>query len=395
MDSKRVSAGIAALIASGSLAVDVSVFDGKPMDKHEERIASELVTVEQKENVVEARAPWKGEAGLTIKYDLGETTPAERLADKRKKEVIYERVDFGDGGFKIDVLLNEKPDTNRFCYTVEGAGNYDFFYQPALTPEEIAEGAERPDDIVGSYAVYHKTLKNHRIGGENYATGKVMHIPRPQVWSMSDVDTKVWAELSYAEPNLCVTVPQDFLDKATYPVRVDPTFGYTSIGATGQFVVATNAVRGSYLNPSASTDGQVDSVSVYGSHDVADKHIKGMMLDTSMNLLTNGVSDAFVVSTIDEWQVATYTTKPTVTNGVSYYPAFVSEFSDGTNFFRFSYDSSSGTNSFQDSTNSYAAPQNIGTPTNSSNKYSIYATYTVSGGGGGATSTDDGIIWFN
>jgi len=223
--------GITAIISGG---IDASVLNEKPLERIE-TIANERVEAKQIENRVETTFPWKDQNGFKVVYDMGEPTIPERLADKRRSEVIAEVVDFGDGGFKVDILLNEKPDTNRFCYLIEGHENYDFFYQPELTKEEIEQGAERPEDIVGSYAVYHKELKNHKTGAENYATGKVMHIPHPQVWELNDEEnTKEWAELSYDEKDgsLCVTVPQDFLDKAVYPVRVDPTFGYTSIGGT-------------------------------------------------------------------------------------------------------------------------------------------------------------------
>ena len=249
MRNTRATISIASLIASGMLGVDAMVYSGEVLPDRVEQIAGEQVAIKQIGNVVEADAPWKDQPGIKVKYDLGETTVAERMADRRKNEIIYERVDFGDGGFKIDVLLNEKPDTNVFCYAIEGAENYDFFYQPPLTPEEIAEGASRPPEIEGSYAVYHKTLKNHRVGAENYATGKVMHIPRPQVWELGNEANKVWADLSYDDGQLCVTAPQDFIDNADYTngVRIDPTFGYTALGASAATISdADDAQRYTY-----------------------------------------------------------------------------------------------------------------------------------------------------
>lgn len=234
------SFGIGSTLVLGG--VDASTLEEKPINKTE-KVAGYTVKAEQKGNVVETTLPWKDQAGIKVKVDLGEPTLSERVKDKRKKQVITEVVSDFDGGFKVDILLTEKPDTNRFCYTIEGAENYDFFYQPPLTAEEIAGGASRPPEIEGSYAVYHKTLKNHVIGQENYATGKVMHIPRPQVWEIGNEEaTKQWAELSYADGQLCVTAPQDFLDNADYTngVRIDPTFGYSTCGATNGFNYGTN-----------------------------------------------------------------------------------------------------------------------------------------------------------
>src|SRR3989344_2085891 len=59
-----------------------------------------------------------------------------------------------NGGLEMEILLKEKPDTNKFDFAVEGAENLDFFYQPELTQEEIDEGAFRQENIIGSYAVY-------------------------------------------------------------------------------------------------------------------------------------------------------------------------------------------------------------------------------------------------
>jgi len=46
-----------------------------------------------------------------------------------------------DGGFVIEIHLPEEPDTNVFEFAIE---DLDFFHQPALTDEEIAEGTIRP-----------------------------------------------------------------------------------------------------------------------------------------------------------------------------------------------------------------------------------------------------------
>ena len=250
-------------------AVDASVLNETPLERVE-TIKNERVEVKQVGNIVETAMPWKGEPGIKIKVDMGEPTLTERLADKRKMEVVTEVL---NDQMKIDFLLNEKPDTNVFCQTIEGAEDYDFFYQPPLTEEEIAEGAERPEDIVGSYAVYHKTLKNHRVGGINYETGKAWHIYRPQVWSLSSSSTKEWADLSYDEGQLCVTVPQEWLEKAAYPVRVDPTIGFTSVGVSGTFQIARNAsdrsTRTSGEIITMPEDGTLDSISVSMAYEFA------------------------------------------------------------------------------------------------------------------------------
>ncbi len=135
-----------------------------------------------------------------------------------------------DGGFEFDVVLPTKPASNVLTWSLQHK-ELDFFYQPALTPEEIAEGAQRPEHVEGSYAVYHKTKKNNKIGGKEYRTGKAFHIYRP--FAEDAEGKRAWCELNIIDTEMTVTTPQSFLDTAVYPVRIDPTFGYTTLGASG------------------------------------------------------------------------------------------------------------------------------------------------------------------
>jgi hypothetical protein len=132
---------------------------------------------------------------------------------------------------EIEIHLKEKPTTNRFGFTIQTKG-LNFYYQPALTKEEIKEGASQPENVIGSYAVYHATKRDNRVGGKEYKTGKFCHIYRPHI---TDADgNETWGELELDEEAgvLTVVVPQAFLNRASYPVIVDPTFGYDTAGGT-------------------------------------------------------------------------------------------------------------------------------------------------------------------
>ena len=209
--------------------VDATVMNETPIERVE-IVSSERIEAKQIGDVVETTLPWKGEKGLKVKHDMGEASVYEKIKDKRKIEILTEVVNIDDGGFKVDFLLNEEPSNNEFCYLIEGHEDYNFYYQDVLTPEEEALGFSRPENVQGGYAVYHKTLRDNQ-----YQTGKAMQIYRPQVWEYeNEDDTVVWAELTFDEKKgeLCVVVDKDYLKNANYPVRVDPTFGYTSIGAS-------------------------------------------------------------------------------------------------------------------------------------------------------------------
>src|SRR3989344_9097102 len=167
---------------------------------------------------------WNGEVNLGVSYDKVQTRGqrpflSNRMEWKDGKEEVHAypldaKAGMEDGGFEIEVFLKEKPDTNVFDFTIDGAENLDFFYQPALTQAEIDAGDVRPENVIGSYAIYYKDHANHIIGQTNYATGKAYHIYRPKAIDAEGNET--WAVLDYQDGVLSVTVPQKFLDDAIY-----------------------------------------------------------------------------------------------------------------------------------------------------------------------------------
>jgi len=172
--------------------------------------------------------------------------------------------------FELEVLLLEKPKKNKVEFTVETKG-LKFYYQPELTQKEKDDGAFRPENVVGSYAVYHESKTNNIIypfdksgytldelnekvlseelvakinkktseveyytQGKKYRVGKAFHIYRPKI--VDSAGTEVWGDL-IVDTNkkvLTVEIPQEFLDNAVYPVRhaAGLTFGYTSAGGS-------------------------------------------------------------------------------------------------------------------------------------------------------------------
>lgn len=223
---------------------------------------------------------WDGEVAMGISYE------GVRATGKRKsntniiefkngnKEVHMYPLDNGD--FEIEVVLNSKPNTNVFNFTIDGHEELDFFYQPqlpefdykkehwfvdmttkkkrefvsyydALTEEEQNKFIiiKQPENVIGSYAVYHKNKVNHIKGQTNYGIGKLFHIYRPK--AIDSNGDEIWGELSYTEGELRVTIDQSWLDNATYPIKIDPTIGYTTIGASNE-AIAFKAIFPPFVN---------------------------------------------------------------------------------------------------------------------------------------------------
>jgi hypothetical protein len=55
-----------------------------------------------------------------------------------------------DGGSEIEIIFQEKPKSNVFAFPIEDAQDLDFFDQPKLSPEKIAEDTVRPESVICS-----------------------------------------------------------------------------------------------------------------------------------------------------------------------------------------------------------------------------------------------------
>ena len=177
--------------------------------------------------------------GDTLSFSYGLSSTATLDGDKVQWKGVKEEVHaypIDDENFEVEIILKEKPSKNTFSFTIDGWEDFDFYLQSAE--------AGTPQNIIGSYAVYHKTKR-----GNQYGTGKFLHIYRPKIIDANK--DEVWGTLVYENGVLTVVVPQSFLDNAVYPVKVDPTFGKTSDGASSTAASADNKLT-SRATPSTS-----------------------------------------------------------------------------------------------------------------------------------------------
>lgn len=212
-------------------------------DVPERKIEFEIGDATRPDFVPQAKTKWfDNEYNVSVRAK----EHAEAVVRTRGNKVYYETPEYTviqydtpageEGGHELEWELPSKPDSNILPFTLRYKGDVRFYHQPALTQEEIDEGADRPENVVDSYAVYIEK-RNHRKGGNNYATGKIQHVYRPK--AIDAKGNEAWCTLhipsnGQAETNIdcSVEVPQEFLDNAAYPVLVDPTFGNTSVGGS-------------------------------------------------------------------------------------------------------------------------------------------------------------------
>lgn len=192
---------------------------------------------------------WDNRCNVSVRYTgkggtFGEKN--ERIVWKKGKEEAH-FYDI-DNGFEFEIKYLEKPKSNVTEFTLQTKG-VRFFYQGELTEEEKSKGRFRDENVIGSYAIYTDKRNRNYENGLSWKTGKVGHIYRPK--SIDANGREVWCKLHIDEEKgtLSVTTPQEFLDTAVYPVIVDPTFGYESVGGSsiqisGFYGAFANTIRG-------------------------------------------------------------------------------------------------------------------------------------------------------
>lgn len=294
------------------------------------------------------------------------------------------------------IHLKTKPLTNK--YSLKLGGNwqdFNFRYQtPFPNPTEFVKDGEewlrqetipgapgfnhrRPRKVDGSYSVKHKTKRDHIIGQKNYRTGKVLHIYVPKA---TDANNKsVWCNLYIEKGIYTVTISQEFLDEAIYPVIVNDTFGYATIGGTGFDVEDETAVGWKATCPS---DGTADNIVVYTGI-TRSGNFKGMLMNNTGTLLANGVGGA-TAFTPEGWFTSTFSSSPDVVASTEYGIGVIAD-----SYIMVQYDGGSG--GWYDESNSYASPENC-TFENWDADVSIYVNYTPSVGANAPTGVLQGAL---
>jgi hypothetical protein len=160
---------------------------------------------------------WRGNRGLRFVPDSDEgfalRGDGRQLLYKGRKQ-SHRFTILGDGAFEYDCILNREPDSNIIALKIEGAEAFDFFRQPDFIKDPF---------LAGSYAVY----KKETFIGEG--TGKLCHIHRPKI--IDALGRWTWGNLSITGDTLNISIPEQWLGEAKYPVVVDPTIGTATVGS--------------------------------------------------------------------------------------------------------------------------------------------------------------------
>lgn len=348
---------------------------------------------------------WNGEVKFKIKPNLvGIDAKDKNLSFEGEKVKfttpnmeysLYElptSTDLEEGGYEYEITLKSKPVTNAVSLDIETQG-LDFFYQPSLIDEKHEENVDtctetdcfdkngnviihRPENIVGSYAIYTSEQKINYVGRKIYKNGKMGQFYRPRicdsnnwcVWGMFNKDLQETKKLT-------VTMPVDFWDNAVYPIRhvTGTSFGYNTAGGTSG-TSGGNGLFGSLFTSPSNIVTATNLIFSVGKL-VNDANCKAVIvLHNDSTIISNGVGEAVTVTGAQSWKKSIFSTPPSVSSSVDYVLSMIND--DADFGVRFYYDSGSANQGHYQAANSYATPEN---PiwSHNTNKYSIYATYTV------------------
>ena len=262
-----------------------------PKDNPKDRIAVEIGDAKQVDFFPQVKHQrWDNECNVSYRLIHEELNPTVTEKDGKINwkgkdiEVDFYELTEDEGGYEMEVILHKKPKTNIVSFTLQDK-DVDYFYQPALTEQEIKDGYERPDNVIGSYAVYAKIPKTNWTGGKEYKCGKVGHIYRPKI--IDSGGKEVWGDLHIEDGILSVTIPQEFLDSAIYPVKhaAGLTFGFITAGGSDDPLVWNNPSADGSVFPLSET-GTLKSITAWIKQSFNDSYdLRYAVYDSDKNLV--------------------------------------------------------------------------------------------------------------
>lgn len=378
---------------------DIDVYTGNPKDEINIIVGDDKQSDKFYPQVKLQR--WSNETNLSLRLVDTENGDEIVTTDIDKIKWSHGNIDIeyyedasSEIGYKMVWYLKKKPKTNKIEFTLQSKG-LNFFYQPPLTQEyqngysegfkkeivvtetQVRDGegnilVKRAENVVGSYAVYHQTKgMMNDVNGKDYKVGKAFHIFRPHIVDAKGAET--WGILKIENGIYSVEIPQEFLDKAVYPIKSNDTFGYTTIGTGGYDAgISHHAIMSSKDTFSPSSDGTLNSMSFYAYQGWSPASYTQLGVYNGTTLVDNTTS-IYVNSATKQWWTANVS-GASVSSANSYRVAFHTDENWDT---AVSYDVASDYSQFNDPGSFPSWPSPISW-TNYANKrlFSIYATYT-------------------
>ncbi|WP_392654644.1 hypothetical protein [Dehalococcoides sp. THU4] len=336
---------------------------------------------------------WPDKRSLIAEYPIA-TTLSNPIIDGSKIRIetnsyaylIYDAPDAGDeGGVEFEIILLKRLSANCFPVPMDLTG-LNVYLQPPLnleikdpawdlvteTQAFDAKGnllCERPKDIVWSLAVYHDNKGGKLYKGEPYKSGKAFHIKRPIAFD--DKGLICLGKWVFLYGYWCCEFDKEWLASATYPIRIDPTFGYETAGSSSQQGPAGAVLGSLFTSPSGTSMGESITVSTSSTGGYP---FKGLLIaHTNLSVVNNGVGNEVSSAYSKSWKTSAFGTPPIIASETPYVLSIINKNAYNAAFY---YDTGVTDQGHYDSSNSYDSPTSLGTITHSTNKFSIYCTYS-------------------
>jgi len=221
-----------------------------------------------------------------------------------------------DGRLKWDIEFASRPAADSWTWKLKHSAGLEFYHQPELTAEEVKRGCSRPEDVIGSYAVY--CNKRNR----KYKNSKLCHIYRP-IFIDANGNIHIGVLLIESGKSLTISADKTWLDKAVYPAKLDPYISYTTAPASWDGAT-TNALVCNMYNNTAAESGTAQKVHWYVRRTTSAQETSIGYYDANGDGSPNVIQDSGTVnvtSATGEW--VSIDVSGTITEGEDYIPAFL------------------------------------------------------------------------
>ena len=288
---------------------------------------------------------WGGESEFSLDLQVDELG-TEAVEDGKikwkgtKKEFhcwpVSPSDDLPEGGYEFEIILKNKHVPYSYDFTIADS-NCAYHIQPPMNErigmDGIAWGTEtegynsldqlihkQREENVNSIAIYNPSRPMNTVGGPLYRAGKIGTIRRAK--AIDKDGNWVWCPMFFVNPTtLRITVPEDFAnDDSKFPIRIDPTFGYTTIGGSSVYFNTPGSICliGSGLVHTAGSRQRVISYHMYGRGTSCAG--AGYVITAGVPVARLGPTAAIALTGSDIWNTSSAVSQ-VMMNGIIYGPA--------------------------------------------------------------------------
>jgi len=236
--------------------------------------------------------------------------------------------------------------------------------------DEDDKDSARPDKVVGSFAVYYDGKKHNK-----YKCGKFGHLYTFYIFDANGKKYKCELKQDSIKGNtLTIYIKQDIIESVLFPIIIDPTFGYTSVGGTTRSLRSFDYTGGFTLSEAGTLSNVVIYINNQGTQNLDLK--AAVWLQSDDTLVDNNISTGIVTPGAD-WR--TVTMNSVALSATNYWLGGSIDFSASGDTLIY-YDSSTGV-PYAYQTRAYNGfPEDPMVYTESTGRYlSMYANYTTGG----------------